>query len=156
MSEGVVGGQDELGIGQVGAGRSLETCRAFAGPGTEFVGRVDDATLLDLMRRARGLLFPGVEDFGILPVEAMGCGLPVVALGAGGALDSVVPGVTGLHVVPDSSAYDDEASAFADALRQFDEISFDAAAIRTHAEWFAEDKFRARMQDVVADVVGSS
>ncbi|WP_148611751.1 glycosyltransferase [Nocardioides rubriscoriae] len=138
----------------VGEGRSRETCDAFAGPGIEFVGRVDDATMLDLMRRARGLLFPGIEDFGILPVEAMACGLPVVALGAGGALDSVVPGVTGLHVTPSSTAYHDEADAFASALRDFDDMSFDADAIRRHAEWFAEDKFRERMQAVVAEVVG--
>lgn len=137
----------------VGEGRAREACDAYAGPGTEFVGRVDDETMLDLMRRARGLLFPGVEDFGILPVEAMACGLPVIALGEGGALDSVVPGVTGLHVTPDSTAFHDESDAFASAIRDFSTMTFDPAAIRTHAEWFAEDKFRARMQAVVAELV---
>jgi hypothetical protein len=62
--------------------------------------------------------------------------------------------VTGLHVTPASTAYHDEADAFASALRDFDDLSFDADAIRTHAEWFAEDNFRARMQAVVAEVVG--
>lgn len=138
----------------VGDGRAREVCEAYAGPGTEFVGRVDDATLIDLMRRARGLVFPGEEDFGILPVEAMACGLPVVALGAGGALDSVVDGVTGVHVRPASAAYHDEADAFASALRDFDDLSFDHDKIRTHAEWFSEELFRERMQAVVAEVTG--
>lgn len=137
----------------VGEGRSRETCEAFAGPGIEFLGRVDDDTMIDLMRRARGLIFPGIEDFGIVPVEAQACGTPVIALGEGGALDSVVPGVTGLHVTPDGTAYADEADAFASAIREFDSLSFDPVLIRKHAEYFAEERFRERMQAVVAEVL---
>ncbi len=136
-----------------GDGRARETCDAYAGPGIEFVGRVDDARMLDLMRRARALVFPGIEDFGIIPVEAMACGTPVVALGEGGALDYVVPGKTGVLVQPDGPAHDQMADAFAQALRDFDDSSFDAAAIREHAEGFAEECFRERMQAIVGDVL---
>ena len=140
----------------VGEGRAQAACEAHAGPGVEFLGRLGDAAMLDLMRRARGLLFPGFEDFGIVPVEAMACGTPVVALGAGGALDSVVHGVTGLHVTPSGPSYDAEADAFASALRDFDDLTFDPAAIRAHAEDFSEANFRSRMQAVVADVLAGS
>ena len=131
-----------------GEGRSRAACEALAGPGTRFVGPVDDATLIDLMRRARALVFPGVEDFGIVPVEAMACGTPVVALGAGGLLDTVVDRRTGVLVDPG-----ERARGFATALRHFDDEGYDAAAIREHAEGFAEERFRSRMSDVVRGVV---
>ena len=68
-----------------GEGRMADACRALAGPKTQFLGRVSDDEMLSLQRRARALLMPGVEDFGIVPVEAMACGTPVIAVGAGGA-----------------------------------------------------------------------
>ncbi|MEO9324226.1 glycosyltransferase [Nocardioides sp. C4-1] len=136
----------------VGEGRAMAACRAHAGPGIEFAGRVDDATMLDLMRRARGLLFTGVEDFGIVPVEAMACGTPVIALGEGGALDYVRDGETGLLVHPHGATHHQHADAFADALRRMDAVSFDPHAIRRHSEYFSEENFRARMTSVVAGV----
>lgn len=75
----------------VGEGPERAGLEAMAGPLTEFLGRVDEQTLADLYAGCRALVFPGVEDFGLAPVEAMASGRPVVALGKGGVLDSVIP-----------------------------------------------------------------
>lgn len=130
-----------------GDGRSMAVCRALAGPQTTFLGRVPHADLLDLHRRARAVLMPGVEDFGIVPVEAMATGTPVIALAEGGALDTVVPEVTGVHV---RSGTDSEiVDGFAEAMRTFDPKCFDRAKIRAWAEEFSRANFRHKMHEVV-------
>ena len=89
------------------------------------------------------LVLPGEEDFGIAPVEAMACGRPVVALGRGGATETVVPGVTG-------SLVDDESvESLADAMRDVDERAFDASIIRAHAESFGTHRFEAAMAGLI-------
>ena len=105
--------------------------------------------LLDLYRRCAALVFPGEEDFGIVPVEAQACGAPVVAWGVGGVLDSVVDGVTGRLVPPEGDPVD----GLAHALRAFDPSAYDPAAIRRHAETFSWDSFRARFQSAVDDLL---
>lgn len=97
-----------------GGGPGFGDLRRLAGPRTRFVDEPDDATVRDLLRGCRALLFPGEEDFGLVPVEAMACGRPVVALGAGGATETVVDGVTGVF----SEARGVE--PFAEALRTFE------------------------------------
>lgn len=130
-----------------GDGRARQACEAAAGPGVEFLGRVDDDELRDLYRRCRALLYPGKEDFGIIPVEAQACGAPVIALAAGGALDTVVDGVTGhLYGVGDG---EDPVAALAAVLRVFDDSRFDPAALRAHAESFAPQCFRSRFTAAV-------
>ncbi|OZF28260.1 glycosyl transferase family 1 [Rhodococcus sp. 14-2496-1d] len=130
-----------------GDGRAMNACRELAGPKTTFLGRVSHEKLLELHRTTRALLMPGVEDFGIVPVESMATGTPVIALGDGGAMDSVVPGKTGVHVSPGSD--DDVIAGFAEAMRSFDPADYDRAAIRTWAEGFSRSNFRSRMQEVV-------
>ena len=130
-----------------GDGRMSEMCRAIAGPETTFLDRVSDEEMRSLQRRARALLMPGVEDFGIVPVEAMACGTPVIATGLGGALDTVLPGITGRLVEPGAEA--DVIAGFTSAIRDFDDGTYDSAAIRKHAEQFSREHFRAKMREIV-------
>src|SRR5829696_6506176 len=75
----------------IGSGQDADRLRALAGPTVEFLGWRPDAELRDHLRRCRALLFPGEEDFGIVPVEANACGTPVVAYARGGATETVIP-----------------------------------------------------------------
>jgi glycosyltransferase involved in cell wall biosynthesis len=130
-----------------GDGRALQTCRELAGPKTTFLGRVPHDELVDLHRRTRAMVMPGVEDFGIVPVESMATGTPVIALGAGGALDTVRPELSGLLVPPGT---DEEVIAgFASVMLTFDPSAFDRNEIRAWAEGFSRSNFRRRMRDVV-------
>jgi glycosyltransferase involved in cell wall biosynthesis len=79
-----------------GRGRDLDRLRQIAGPTVEFLGYVTDEQVADLMARCKALLFPGLEDFGITPVQAQAAGRPVIAFKGGGALDTVIDGVTGI------------------------------------------------------------
>lgn len=130
-----------------GDGRAMRVCRQLAGPRTTFLGRLPRDTLVDLHRRARALLMPGVEDFGIVPVESMATGTPVIALGEGGAMDTVVPGSTGMHITP--GADDDVVDRFAAAMRAFDVDDYDPGEIRRWATGFSESTFRQRMREVI-------
>jgi glycosyltransferase involved in cell wall biosynthesis len=114
-----------------------------AGDGIEVRGIVDDSTLLDLMRGARALLFPQYEDFGMTPLEMNACGRPTIAYGAGGALETIVDGVTGV-LVPEQSV-----SAFADGIRRFESMSFDSDALRVYAERFSRDSFIRGLREAV-------
>jgi glycosyltransferase involved in cell wall biosynthesis len=128
-----------------GDGRARAACEPLAGPHTQFLGRVDDDELLDLFRRCRALVFPGEEDFGIIPVEAQACGTPVVAPALGGVLDSVVDGTTGLLYPPDG----DQVATLTEVLRTFDDSRYDRDVIRKHAEHFAPAHFRERFDHTV-------
>jgi glycosyltransferase involved in cell wall biosynthesis len=131
----------------VGSGPDEARLRARAGSTVEFVGPVEGEALRQLYRGTRALLLPGEEDFGIAPVEAMACGRPVIALGRGGATETVRPGLTGVLV--DHAGAD----AFGEAMQNFDATAFDTAAIRAHAETFATAHFEAAFAGIVADVL---
>ena len=136
-----------------GDGRAMRSCRTVAAGGdVTFLGRVPHDQLLDLHRRTEALLMPGVEDFGIVPVEAMATGTPVIALGAGGAIDTVIPGSTGVLIQPG----DDECvvERFASAMKTFDRSDYDPDHVRRHAEAFSRANFRARMQTVMDESTG--
>ncbi len=109
------------------------------------LGHVTDEELRSLMRGARALLFPQYEDFGMTPLEVNACGRPVVAYGAGGALDTVVEGVTGVL------AAEQTVESFTDALRRFEDLSIDSESIRRHALDFNREHFIERMRLAVAD-----
>lgn len=139
-----------------GTGSGERRLRARAGPHVTFAGRVDDAGLRDLYRGARLLIFPQVEDFGIVAAEAQACGCPVLALGAGGALDTVVDGVTGALFEGEPWIWFDadakppwEAAAEA-AVRVPERSAATTAACRANAERFSEGAFAAGLRRAVA------
>lgn len=127
-----------------GGGRALEAVRAHAGPNAELLGRVSDERRDALLASARALLFPGEEDFGIVPVEAQAAGLPVIAYGVGGARETVRDGVSGV-------LFDQQTpEAVADAIRRFESLTLDPAAPRENARGFGRARFRAEMAAVIA------
>lgn len=138
----------------VGDGRYRRRLEALAGPETTFLGAAPDEVLVDMYRRCRALLMPGVEDFGIVPVEAMACGTPVLAVGAGGSLDTVVPGLSGAHIAADTD--ESVVDGFAAALRDPSTTDLDPLRIRAHAESFGPEMFRARMAETVARVLAKA
>jgi glycosyltransferase involved in cell wall biosynthesis len=101
----------------------------------QLVGRQSDEAIRDLYRRSVATILPGEEDFGIVPVEAQACGRPVVALARGGALDTVVPEVTGVLVDAPT------AEGLADGYRRILARAWDPTAIRAHAERFSHATF---------------
>lgn len=126
-----------------GTGSELESLRAAARPNIEFLGRVPDAQLADLYSHCRALVFPQEEDFGIVPLEAMAAGRPVIAYRAGGALETVVEGKTGVF-------FDrQDAASLADAVRAFDPASFDPAKAREQAMRFDVSVFKDCMSRLV-------
>jgi glycosyltransferase involved in cell wall biosynthesis len=96
------------------------------------------------MAYCRAFIFPGYEDFGIAPVEAQAAGRPVIAYAAGGALDTVIDGETGLFFVQQT------ADCLADAIRRLDAVSFDPVHIHRHAQRFSVERFKAELGAFVA------
>ncbi len=123
----------------VGDGRDRAALERRAKPNVEFLGHLPDDAVHDLMARCRAFLFPGLEDFGIAPVEAQAAGRPVVAFGGGGALDTVVDGETGVLFRQQTPA------ALADAVRRCADLAFDPLAVRANAERFGAERFRREL-----------
>lgn len=130
----------------VGEGKIRAKLEARAGPNVRFLGRVPYEQLKEEFARARALIFPGEEDFGIVPVEVMACGRPVVAFSKGGALDYVVPGETGVFFDEQTP---DALNAAVDALECAPELLDNAEAIRAHAKGFHGDVFKAKMKAAI-------
>jgi glycosyltransferase involved in cell wall biosynthesis len=126
-----------------GTGRDLERLRRLAPASTEFVGYVPDHELAGLFSRARALLFPGLEDFGLVPVEAQAAGLPVIAYGVGGVRDSVLDGRTGV-LYPDGSV-----EGLCGAIERFETLDLDDRELRANAARFAPERFAAAFAELL-------
>jgi glycosyltransferase involved in cell wall biosynthesis len=128
-----------------GSGRGLRAVQSLAvGKGEiELLGRVGDSERDALMCGARALLFPGEEDFGIVPVESQAAGLPVIAYRVGGASETVLDGRTGV-------LFDEQtAPSLAAAIERFEGLKLDERAIRENAARFGRERFRAEMAAVI-------
>lgn len=127
----------------LGDGPQRDALAARAGPTISVRGRVSDEEVRRHFERCRAFLFPGHEDFGITPVEAMACGKPVIALKKGGALETVVAGETGVFFEQAT------AESLASAVEESTALSWDPARIRAHALRFSEEIFLERMDAVL-------
>jgi len=127
-----------------GAGRALEALRdGGEQTGVEFLGKVSETRRDALLGGALALLFPGEEDFGIVPVETQAAGTPVIAYGVGGASESVLDGSTGVLFAEQSVA------ALAEAIERFEGLELDEQRVRENARRFGEARFRAELAAVI-------
>jgi glycosyltransferase involved in cell wall biosynthesis len=132
-----------------GSGPELARLQELGRGTVEFLGWKSDEHIRQLYRETTAVLLPGVEDFGMVPVEAQACGTPVVALDEGGARETVIDGRTGVLVSERS------ASAFADGLSRALRTEFDPAAIRANALRFSRDRFLAGFKAAVDDALAT-
>ncbi|NQU39197.1 MAG: glycosyltransferase [Lentisphaerae bacterium] len=130
----------------VGVGGQLASLRQMAGDNITFLERQSDDDILELYRRSRLLVFPGEEDFGIVPVEAQSCGTPVVAYRKGGATETVVEDQTGVFFDAQTP------EALQEAVEQCGQREWDATTLHSHAERFGVANFIQGMADVIQKV----
>ena len=126
-----------------GDGRDRESLQALAGPNVTLLGRVSPERLIDLYQHCRAFVFPGLEDFGIAPLEAQAAGRPVIAFGGGGALDTIIDGETGV-------LFDEQTvESLIAAVLRCEATQFRPAACRRNAERFSLDRFRRELMNFV-------
>ena len=130
----------------VGAGTQERLLRAAAGPSVQMLGRVDDQSLRNLYRRARALIFPQVEDFGIIAAEAQACGCPVIAFAGGGAME----------ILSDRTSvffHEQSADSLLEAIGRLDAARIDPCDCRARALRFSESSFDAAMVRIVNEML---
>jgi glycosyltransferase involved in cell wall biosynthesis len=132
----------------VGDGPEEERLKAMATGDVRFLGWCSNEEIRNLYRRSIATILPGEEDFGIVPLEAQACGRPVVALGLGGALETVVDGVTGILVEPGEEA-------LADGLRRAQEVQWDSSAIQRHADRFGRERFAREIRSAIDETMAA-
>ncbi len=131
----------------VGTGPDEVKLRSMAGSNVRFLGWRSDADLARLYGQCRAVLFPGIEDFGIVPLEAMASGKPVVAFGRGGALETIIHGTTGVFFGEQT------VESLVNAIRRLGQLKLDHFAIRRHAEGFDRASFRTGLQSLLNRLV---
>jgi glycosyltransferase involved in cell wall biosynthesis len=136
-----------VGLTVVGDGPERANLAQYAGDGVEMVGWRKDEEIRALYQSCVATVLPGEEDFGIVPVEAQACGRPVVALGRGGALDTVIDGETGVLFS------DTTVESLSAAMKRAAATRWDAGRIRRHAEQFSRQRFVRDIERVVDDTL---
>ncbi len=133
----------------IGDGPHRSYLEAIAADNIDFLGFKEDEEVREYMQNCRALLFPGEDDFGIAPVEAMACGKPVLAYGKGGALETVVAGQTGEFF------YEPTVESMEDALARLmcNEKNYKPLSIRRHANLFGREEFEKRVRKEVSEMI---
>jgi glycosyltransferase involved in cell wall biosynthesis len=127
----------------VGDGRDRDRLEAAAGRGVTFLGHTDAPTLVELMAGCKALLFPGEEDFGMVPIEAQAAGAPVIAYGVGGVRDTVTDGLTGVLF------QDQTVDGLCAAIERFEGLSLDPDVARENAARFRPERFDRELSAVI-------
>ncbi len=127
----------------IGSGQSEKYLRKIAAWNIEFLGWLENEELCEHYRGCRALIFPGEEDFGIVPVEAQACGAPVIAYRKGGAVETVGEGVTGVFFGTQN------VDSLLSAVKKFEGMEFDAGAIRANAVRFSRENFAASVKNFI-------
>ncbi|MBD3238321.1 MAG: glycosyltransferase [Candidatus Moranbacteria bacterium] len=129
----------------VGSGPELKKLKKIAGPNIEFLGRLSSsgADLTRVYQKAKALIYPQEEDFGLVPLEAMACGRPVIAYGQGGATETVVSGKTGIFF------HDQSPAGIIKAVHEFEKINFNPKIIANHAQSFSQKNFKKHILNFI-------
>jgi len=135
----------QLPLWVVGDGEEYKNLKRMADSSVKFLGSVNDTELRSLYQQCRAFVFPGEEDFGIMPVEAQACGRPVIAFGRGGALETVVEGQTGIYIKEQT------VDSLVEAVKQFinAETAFTREAMTAHAKRFGKERFEFEIKEFV-------
>jgi len=131
----------------IGDGRDRARLEKMARPNIHFKGWLADGEVREILARCQALIFPGLEDFGLAPIEAQAAGRPVIAFAGGGALDTVSEGVTGHLFSPQTP------EALAEVVARFNSNHFDPYTIRQNAARFDVDRFKQKFSDFIGDVL---
>lgn len=129
----------------VGQGAEFDNLKKIAGPTVEFLGHLSGEKLVDVVAHSKAFLFPGEEDFGIAPLEAMSAGKPVIAFNRGGALETVIDNKTGVFF------NEQTVDSLVDAINRFEALNFDKNAIHEHASKFASNVFSSKIKAFVEE-----
>lgn len=131
----------------VGTGRYEATLRSLAGPTVKFFGRLSDTELRDQYSGAVAFLYPQVEDFGLMPLEAASCGTPTIALAKAGSLETVIPGVSG-ELLPEFAE-----ESLEPVIKKLQTQSYNIAAMQAHAHQFNKTRFHKEIQEFVTNII---
>ncbi|MCK4306876.1 glycosyltransferase [candidate division WOR-3 bacterium] len=127
----------------IGEGEARGELEKRARPNVQFLGALSDNEIRSYYQRAQALILPGIEDFGIVPVEAQACGTPVIAFKGGGAVETVIEGKTGYFFYPQTK------EALIEVIKKFDHSCFKSEILREHAIKFSKEEFKRKLKDFV-------
>ncbi|MBT4936517.1 glycosyltransferase [Candidatus Peregrinibacteria bacterium] len=135
---------EELGLTLkiVGEGIMRKELEKISGPHIKFLGRLEEEDLIPVIQNAKAFLFPGIDDFGMAPIESMACGVPVLAYKKGGAMDTVKEGISGVFFKEQS------VESLKELLKKTDFSQFDVKKIRSHAEAFSKERHMNKISSI--------